>query len=377
MDSGYPDVLAIGTMSGTSMDGVDVAAITTDGASVSAFGPTHASPYSAGDRAILRAALKEAASASNEERAPDFAEASRIVTERHAEAIEAFCREHRIAARDVGVVGFHGQTVIHRPERALTVQIGDAHALASRLGIPVVYDLRQADMRAGGQGAPLVPVFHRALAARCALKAPVAFLNLGGVANVTYIGRDGSLIAFDTGPANALLDDWAMQHTGQAADFDGRLSGSGQVDRKRLAELMEDPYFDEPAPKSLDRDHFAGTASSIISGLAAQEGAATLAGFTVESVAAALRHFPEPPQAWVVSGGGVNNPVILQGLADRLQVPVSRAEDYGLSSEFMEAQAFGYLAVRALRGLPLSYPGTTGVKVAMPGGAVALPGTAA
>ena len=361
-------------MSGTSMDGVDVAVIETDGVSVSAFGPTLALPYSDEDRAVLRQALHDASSMIDCGRRPgSLNRAEIIVTERHAEAIEVLCARAGMAPASADIIGFHGQTVLHRPEAGLTVQIGNPQLLAFRLGVPVVYNFRAADVNAGGQGAPLVPIFHKALAAMSGRELPLAFLNLGGVANITYIGRDSELTAFDTGPANALLDDWALMHTGKPFDADGALAGSGQVDRGRLEFLMDDVYFAQPAPKSLDRDHFAAKARETLSGLAVQEGAATLAAFTIESVAASLQHLPETPKSWIVCGGGVRNPVIMSGLQDRLGVPVFSADDCGFSSAFMEAQAFGYLAVRRLHDLPISFPATTGALTPMTGGEIVQP----
>lgn len=356
------------------MDGVDVAVIETDGITVSAFGPTLALPYKEDERAVLRQALVDALGMSECGRRPGkINRAEIIVTERHAEAIEILCAENSIPLPSVDVVGFHGQTVLHRPDQRLTVQIGNPQWLAFRLGVPVVYDFRAADVTAGGQGAPLVPVFHQALAAMSGRELPLAFLNLGGVANITYIGRNGELIAFDTGPANALLDDWALAHTGKPVDVDGALAGNGQVDRVRLGALMDDLYFAQPAPKSLDREHFAVKARETLEGLAAPEGAATLAAFTIESVAESLKHLPDMPRSWIVCGGGVRNPVIMQGLEDRLGVPVVSADDCGFSSEFMEAQAFGYLAVRKLRDLPISFPTTTGAPEPLAGGEIVTP----
>lgn len=361
-------------MSGTSMDGVDVALVETDGNSISRFGGTLSVPYSDCERTLLRQALEDARSITDRGARPGkVGKAEKMVTDRHAEAIEVLCAQQGISLSAIDIVGFHGQTVLHRPEARLTVQIGNGWQLAARLGRPVIWDFRAADVAAGGQGAPLVPIFHAALADMVRMSKPMAFLNLGGVANVTYIGADGALLAFDTGPANALLDDWALSHTGLPVDIDGRLAASGQVDRNRLAHLMEDSFFDAKPPKSLDRAHFAARSAKILDGLAAEEGAATLAAFTVENVAAALRFLPQAPVAWIVAGGGVNNPAIMDGLAARLGVPVRSAEDYGFSSQYMEAQAFAYLAVRSLHRLAITFPGTTGAPIPLNGGTLVRP----
>ncbi|MCB1473880.1 MAG: anhydro-N-acetylmuramic acid kinase [Rhodobiaceae bacterium] len=369
-----PVRLAAGMMSGTSMDGVDVALVETDGCTISRFGGTLSVAYNESERAVLRRALDDARAITDRGMRPGkVGRAESVVTDRHAEAIEILCAEQGISLSEIDIIGFHGQTVLHRPQARLTVQIGNARQLSSRLGRPVISDFRAADVAAGGQGAPLVPVFHAALAETAGLAKPVAFLNLGGVANITYIGADGELIAFDTGPANALLDDWALTHTGTPVDLDARLAARGQVDRDRLARLMDDPYFDAPPPKSLDRAHFSARSADVLGGLAAEEGAATLAAFTVESVAAALRFLPQPPVTWIVAGGGTRNPVIMGGLEARLGVPVMAADACGFSSQYMEAQAFAYLAVRSLHRLAITFPGTTGAPIPLNGGSLTRP----
>jgi anhydro-N-acetylmuramic acid kinase len=270
------------------------------------------------------------------------------------------------------VIGFHGQTILHQPQSRRTWQIGNADVLARRLGIPVVYDFRSADVAAGGQGAPFVPVYHGALAAD--LPKPLAVLNIGGVANVTWIGPGidpgGSLLAFDTGPGNGPLDDWVLRHTGQAFDEDGMLARSGEVDPDVLARLLSHPYFGLPGPKSLDRLDFGkALAESGLSSLSAADGAATLAQFTVASIAAA--RFPEAPRRWLVCGGGRLNSVLIDGLRQSLGVPVEPVEAADWNGDVLEAQCFGFLAARVMRGLPLSYPSTTGVPMPMPGGRIA------
>lgn len=366
--------LAIGTMSGTSMDGVDVALIETDGETIASFGPTLLRPYDDMERAHIRAALAEGPRlAHRDERPAETAVAERIVTRAHADAVSQFLDIHGLDREAIAVVGFHGQTVFHAPRRRMTVQIGDGPALARALGITVVHDLRAADVAAGGEGAPLVPVFHAALVARAGLAPPAAILNIGGVANLTLIQPDGGLVAFDTGPGNALLDDWVRDHTGRAMDADGLISAAGRVDMARLARLLDHPFFVAPPPKSLDRNAFD---AGVLDGLSLEDGAATLAAFTAEAVArglgAALPGGAAAP-ALIVAGGGAHNPTLLAMLATRTGAKVRTAGQVGLSTDFLEAQAFGFLAVRSLRGLPLTFPGTTGVGAPLCGGVIARP----
>jgi anhydro-N-acetylmuramic acid kinase len=352
----------IGLMSGTSLDGVDAAWLETDGVSVSAFGPAVTVPYDAALRGDLREILDLAPVLPVYD--PRLPSAVERLTEYHVRAVEAL-------ACSADLVGFHGQTILHKPNRRRTWQIGDPGTLARRLGVPVVYDFRSADVAAGGQGAPLAPVYHAALAA--ALPKPLAVLNIGGVANVTWIGRDGSLLAFDTGSGNGPLDDWVFKHTGQAFDAGGALARAGQANPDVLGRLMAHPYFGMPGPKSLDRLEFGrALTESGLSGLSAADGAATLAGFTVASVAAAV--FPERPGRWLVCGGGRLNPVLMDGLRDALGVPVEPVEAVGWNGDALEAQCFGFLAARVVAGLPLSYPSTTGVPAPTLGGRIAQPG---
>jgi len=242
-------MLAIGLMSGTSQDGVDVALIDTDGERIGQLGATACRPYSNAERTLLRRATAAAANLTDRSARPDgIAEAERLINEAHAEAVESLLVANGLQQDEVAVIGFHGQTLLHRPERRLTLQIGDGRALAARLGIPVVYDFRAADVAAGGQGAPLAPVFHRALVRQLQRAAPIAVLNIGGVANVTYIDGE-QLIACDTGPGNALLDDFLRVHTGQPLDIDGRTAASGAVDENMIARLLAHPFFAAAPPK--------------------------------------------------------------------------------------------------------------------------------
>lgn len=350
-------VWAIGLMSGTSADGIDAALIRTDGTAIAEFGPSLAEPYDNAFRTRLKAAF------GSESPVPEI---ERELTERHAHAVLGLLRKSGRSPRDVAVVGFHGQTLHHAPERKQTWQIGDGALLAKLTGIEVVNDFRSADVAAGGQGAPLVPVYHAALSAD--LTKPLAVLNIGGVGNVTWIGPDGSLLAFDTGPGNALLDDWSMQHTGRHADLNGALARQGRVDAVALGKLLSDPFFAVKPPKSLDRQHFKELAAAALATVSPADGAATLVGFTALAIGRAQRHFPKPAREWLVCGGGRHNPMLMQSLGAELPVPVRSADEAGWDGDALEAQAFAFLAVRSLRGLPLSFPTTTGVPQPMPGG---------
>ncbi len=361
---------AIGLMSGTSMDGVDVALIETDGQNRLMLGPCGFRPYAEADRALLREALAEAVGIHDRHERPGaVARAEAMITARHASAAMEFMAAYSVDPESVDVIGFHGQTVLHRPEQRLTVQIGDGPELARLLGRPVVYDMRAADVAAGGQGAPLVPAFHRALVEAADLVLPVGVLNLGGVGNLTLV-RDGDPVSCDTGPANALIDDLMMERTGVAMDRDGEAASRGRIDEAALAALMDHPYFDRKPPKSLDRNAFSRAA---VTHLSTEDAAATLTAFTAASVAALWKHLEEKPQAVIVCGGGVRNPTLMRMLAERLPCTVEAAEVYGWKADAIEAQAFGYLAVRSLQGLPLTFPTTTGAPVAMTGGVLAKP----
>jgi anhydro-N-acetylmuramic acid kinase len=341
---------AIGLMSGTSMDGIDVAAIETDGERIAWMGPSSTVPYARALRARLDRAVRDPEAA-----ADDLAGLAKDLTDAHAAAVEAFLPRLPAARRRVDVVGFHGHTLFHRPAQHRTCQLGDGERLAARLGIDVVYDFRSADVAAGGQGAPLAPVYHEALAA--ALEKPVAMLNLGGVGNVTWIG-ERELIAFDTGPGNGLIDDWVRARTERPFDEDGRIAAAGRVDDARLATLLAHPYFDRAPPKSLDRLDFP---MAPVEGLGLEDGAATLAIFTARAVARAQKHFPAAPRRWLVTGGGRHNATLMRMLAEALVVPVEPIEAIGADGDALEAQAFALLAVRSISGLPISFPGTTGV----------------
>jgi anhydro-N-acetylmuramic acid kinase len=363
---------AIGLMSGTSLDGVDVAVIETDGKRIQSFGPIGYRPYTEAERKLLRQALAEAVQLTEREARPGaLAEAERAVTLAHADAIKAFATQHRLAPEDIDIVGFHGQTVLHRPERKLTVQIGDAAALAKAIHIPVMADFRAADVAAGGQGAPFVPVYHRALVQSLQREGPIVVVNIGGVSNVTYIEGNDALIACDTGPGNALLDDFMQRVTGQAYDCDGRMAAQGKADDAWVARVLEHPFFARKPPKSLDRNDFAHFK---LGEMAPADGAATLTALTVAAIARIVPLLPKPPQSWIIAGGGARNLTMMRMLRERLApARVEAADALGWSADAIEAQAFGFLAVRGLKGLPLSYPTTTGVPMPMTGGVIARP----
>lgn len=372
---------AIGLMSGTSLDGVDVALIETDGEAVRVIkghnnfleplGPTGYRGYSDDEKALLRAATKDAeAIVQPGDRPGRLPEAETFVTEAHAEAVERFLAENGLSAADIDVIGFHGQTVIHRPDHRISVQIGDGQILANRLGIPVVSDLRRADVEAGGQGAPLVPVFHKALAEASGFTGPVGILNIGGVANATLIDSKGGVIAFDTGPGNALIDEWMQEREGKNLDDGGRTAARGRPDEPLLAWLLTHPFFFRKPPKSLDRNWFS---HKLAGQLSTEDGAATLTAFTARAVARALDHAPEIPTRWIVAGGGARNGELVRLLNYHLRAEITTADAIGWSSAYLEAQAFAYLAVRSLKGLPITFPSTTGVRDSISGGSLARP----
>lgn len=355
--SAFPPLTAIGLMSGTSLDGVDAALIQTDGTRIIHHGPALTVPYTSELRTRLRHILDAAPLLSPSDAALLVAE--RDLTEVHAIAVQKL----RQMAPDmpVDLIGFHGQTILHQPGR--TWQIGNAIALSSATDTPVIHNFRTADVQAGGEGAPLAPLYHAALLHN--QPRPVAILNIGGVANLTLLTSEGDILACDTGPGNALLDDWTFRHTGIPYDKDGQLARGGKVCEPILQHLLAYPFFSKPAPKSLDRLSF-HTALQDIATLSPADGAATLVAFTAETIA--HTPLPEQPQAWFVCGGGRHNPAIMEALAQRLPHQVFLAEDLGWNGDALEAECFGFLAVRSLYGLPLSLPSTTGVPVPQKGG---------
>lgn len=358
----------LGLMSGTSLDGIDVALVSTDGEAVADLGPTLFRPYDDGERALLKAALADARGLDDRQARPGVLfEAERMLTDAHGEAIEQWRREN--PRKPFDLIGCHGQTVFHAPHHRITVQLGDGAALAKRFAVPVVYDFRAADVAGGGEGAPLVPVYHRALVARAELAGSVVVVNIGGVANITRIAADGSMLAGDTGPGNALIDDFVGERGGMACDRDGALAARGCIDEVALSALMADPWFDEPFPKSLDRNAFS---PAPVNALSLENGAATLSAFTGFTIAAGIIA-AGGAETIVVAGGGAHNPTILRYLARAAGSRLLKASDLGWAGDFVEAQAFAFLAARSLAGRPLTYPETTGVSRPMTGGIVARP----
>jgi anhydro-N-acetylmuramic acid kinase len=344
----------IGLMSGTSLDGIDAAFIETDGLQHVRPGPWLTVPYPDALRARLRAILGA--------KGP-IAEVEREVTLAHAAAVRRLIAENKLG-KVVDLIGFHGHTILHRPEERRTWQIGDGGLLARETGIGVVCDFRSADVAAGGEGAPLAPVYHRALFGR--LDSPVAVLNVGGVANATWLGPDeAATMAFDTGPGNALVDDWVLAGTGRRYDEGGALALKGKINEGRLERWLKKPYFARPAPKSLDRDDFADCKAA---GLSLANGAATLTAFTAAAVAGQVGLFPAPPKRWLVTGGGRHNKALVALLERLLRVPVDPVEAEGADGDALEAQAFAYMAVRTLEALPISFPLTTRAPRPMTGG---------
>ena len=370
----HGSVWALGLMSGTSMDGIDAALLRTDGVSVSEFGPSAYRAYAEDEHAELRAALltaREAATGSLRSGRPGWLRsAERMITDRHAEAVEGLIDASGVTP---AVVGFHGQTIVHRPAERLTMQIGDGAALAKRVGAPVAWDFRSDDVAQGGQGAPLAPLYHAALARRIAADSgedgPFAFLNIGGVANVTWADPTApdphapdALIAFDTGPGNALIDDFVRSRTGASQDDGGALAAKGLAGANEVAAALapfKEQYGEVAGPKSLDRFSIIGLD---LADHTTEDGAALLTALTVECVAWSLERFPSPPARWIVCGGGRLNLTMMARLQERLGAPVDAAEAVGLDGDMIEAQAFAFLAVRALRGLPVSTPGVTGAE---------------
>jgi anhydro-N-acetylmuramic acid kinase len=366
--SGGRFMWALGAMSGTSLDGVDAAMVLTDGVSVKAFGESRYRPYSRAEREVIRAGFGKT-------QGPEVEAAAEVVEVAHAELLMGF--------DGAEVVGFHGQTLTHLPDKGFTLQAGNGQVLAEALGKTVVWDFRSADMGLGGQGAPLAPFYHFALARRIGATAPVAFLNLGGVGNITWLDptapapeAEGACLAFDTGPGNAPIDDLARARRGLGMDEEGALTLAGKVDRTILKRFLTSIYFAKIPPKSLDRNDFSGWLDQV-KALSDEDAAATLAAGTVGAVIRGLEHCPSPPSAILVTGGGRRNPGIMSMLEAAAPCPVRPVEDRGLDGDMLEAQAFAFLAVRVLRGLPTSAPGTTGVAAPVGGGRISRPGTVA
>jgi anhydro-N-acetylmuramic acid kinase len=366
-------IRAIGLMSGTSMDGIDVAALRTDGETVEATGPSLFVPYEAAFRGRLEQALDTArAIERREDRPGDLSKLETELTLRHARAVRDFLAVADEEWRSPGVIGFHGQTVLHQPHLGVTVQLGDGALLARETGIDVVHDMRANDMRHAGQGAPLVPAYHAALArslpAAFAGEFPVVFVNVGGISNITYVPREGDPVAFDTGPGNTLIDQWVLREAGVPFDAGGAIASEGGVSRAIVERYLDNPFFAKPGPKSLDRNDFT---LEQMKGCELADGARTLAALSAEAIFRSAEHMPEPPRLWIVCGGGRKNPHIvgdLRTLAQEYGARVIVAEDALLDGDATEAEAWAFLAVRSLRGLPLTFPTTTGCLRPVTGG---------
>ncbi|UTW53856.1 anhydro-N-acetylmuramic acid kinase [Kordiimonas sp. SCSIO 12610] len=362
---------AVGLMSGTSMDGVDAAILYTNGETIERHGPSLTMPYTDGLRSDIQKAVEAAANLPAITSDNEFInEVADNITDFHSDAV--FELESMLGAgRDqIDIIGFHGHTVTHRPERGWTWQIGDGGRLAGNTGISVVADMRTNDMLHGGEGAPIVPIYHSALLKKNLKHKTIAVLNIGGVANVTWVKFDETgelidIVAFDTGPGNALLDDWMLAHTGKAIDFNGETAATGLKHEEIIMGLMASPYFDEKPPKTLDRNDFNMQSAR---GLSLEDGAATLTSFVVESVVAAQSHFPSTPDVWYICGGGRHNTTLMRRLRRHLPALVEPVESLGWRGDALEAEAFAFLAVRSLYGLPLSLPKTTGCEMPVTGG---------
>lgn len=355
--------LAVGLMSGTSLDGIDAALVETDGRGRVRSVAFRSEPYSERAREQLRAAMALALVCESPRAEFDIVAAAEMVTRSHILVVRKLLQDARVAPADVAVIGFHGQTLAHRPERGWTWQVGDGAAMAQALRVPVVSDFRSADVAAGGQGAPLLPIYHRALTAD--LEKPLAVLNLGGVANITFIGSDDGLIAFDTGPGNGLIDDWMLAETGRRYDEDGALAASGRIDETILMAMLSNPWFDALPPKSLDRNDFTIQPAR---GLSAADGAAVLTAFTAISVSYGLKLLPERPKRLIVAGGGRHNRALMKMLGQACALTPEPIEAIGWNGDATEAEGFAYMAVRMMEGLPISFPGTTGVPAPQVGG---------
>nr|WP_282960002.1 anhydro-N-acetylmuramic acid kinase [Ciceribacter sp. L1K23] len=364
---------AVGLMSGTSMDGIDVALLATDGRETVELGPFLSVSYDPDFRERLKAGLETAKTIhERHERPGDLADLERDLTLRHVDAVNDFLKQNSILPGDIDVIGFHGQTVLHRPYAALTVQIGDGQLLADRTGIATVFDMRANDIAHGGQGAPLVPAYHAALAARLEDRtSPVCFVNIGGISNLTYIGPDHEIIAFDSGPGNTLIDQWVEENAGVPYDQGGRIASEGTIIMALADRYLDHPFFTSDMRRSLDRSDFRPPAADE-AGL--HDGARTLAYVTAASVMRSAGHLPAMPKCFIICGGGRLNGAVMEDLAEmasRHGAQVLTAEEAGFDGDAMEAEAWAYLAVRSLAGLPLTFPGTTGVARPMTGGVLA------
>lgn len=349
---------ALGLMSGTSADGVDAAYVITDGEDAIDFHGGITLHYDE----VLRAKLLEASQ--HNIRTEELLRLERELTQHHVRAVEQLVRQLGVQATDLDVIGFHGHTVRHIPGEALTLQIGNPWILTEAMGIPVVSDFRRRDMAIGGQGAPLVSMFHRALFVNEVR--PCVILNVGGVANITWLGENDEIIAGDTGPGCGLLDEWVQEMAGLHHDKDGELARRGKINRAIVADALSSDFFKKRLPKSADRFDFDHVD---VSGLSVEDGAATLCAVTAEAVVRAIHQMPTKPAVVWVTGGGVHHPVLMQLISEHFD-DVRSISQRGLNPDTLEAECFAWLAVRHLRCLPLTIPETTGCRFPATGGVI-------
>jgi anhydro-N-acetylmuramic acid kinase len=347
---------AIGLMSGTSVDAIDAAIIETDGINIFSLGESFALP-------IDKELSKSIKNLQNDTR--DLLDIENQITKLHAETVKLLLKKSKLKPSDIDLIGFHGQTIIHAPNRGITQQIGDGSLLAELTNINVICDFRRRDVAAGGQGAPLAPLYHASLIKD--LSKPIAVINIGGVSNITYINDNAEqIIAFDIGPGNALIDDFIFSRTGDTYDSNGNIAKSGVIHEKIVEKLLSNSFFNTPPPKSLDRNHFA---NNLVTGLNSNDGAATLTAFTAKAIAQCIKFLPQKPKLWLISGGGRHNKTLMQYLSNYIESEVQAIEALKINGDFIEAQAFGFLAVRSYYKLHLSLPTTTGVGRLVTGGA--------
>lgn len=345
-------------MSGTSTDGIDVALVESDGEKIIARGPYSYLSYPNEQKEIIQSAFGQL------DRGNQICkEAEALVTQFHIDAVLAFLKEHHLKSSDIDMIGFHGQTITHAPDQKLTLQLGDGVALSQALHIPVIYDFRTQDVMLGGQGAPLVPVYHKALVH--GHQGALALVNIGGVANITMVGAQDSLVSFDTGTGNALIDDWMISHHQGTFDTDGKTARAGVINRPILDKMLSHPYFLAPYPKSLDRNSFS---LEFVKGLSLEDGAATLTAFSAYSIAKAIKDLPEKPEQIILCGGGRCNTYMVELIKEQIDMPVILSEEKAFNGDMIEAEAFGFLAIRSYLGLPCTFPETTGVVKAISSG---------
>ena len=354
---------AIGCMSGTAMDGIDIALIETDGYEyirpIGFISESHDSAF----REKLRSCLNKTSRDSLTETI------EKEFTLRHIPLIKKLMCNLNVSSQDIDIIGFHGQTIHHNPNEKITIQLGDGQLLSQEIGVPVSYDFRQADIQSGGQGAPLLPIYHKALSVNAGIDLPTAIVNIGGVGNITWIDYDG-MIAFDTGPGNAMIDDWVKSQTDNLYDEGGKYAANGTIDKDIVKQFTSSDYFLKKYPKSLDRNDFH---ESSVDGMTLENGAATLTEMTIQSIALAISQCPTPPKSIYISGGGRHNSTIISRLSDAIGITVKPSDTLGWNGDSLEAEGFAYMAVRRVLNEPISFPTTTGCPSPMVGGIIAKP----